>query len=164
MVTEVQPRSIALAVVVMTLAAACDDSSSGLSVIRSGWVHNQCGETYCEGEVAITNQTTTFTADPRTGSTASQLVVSEATSVDEWRALEREIDTLPDEDLVIGCPGCADEGVEWIEFERSGTRVNVLFSCGATVSGAEAIQVQVRGTRNRLATMVGLGGICMESP
>lgn len=104
-------------------------------------------------------------AEARSGSTEPPLMVSDVTPLAVWRALEREIDTLPDESVVIGCPNCADEGVEWIEFERSErseTNVNILLSCGATLDGAEAIQTQIRAARDRLAATVGLGGICME--
>lgn len=152
-------------IVATALAVACDDGeTSDVSVIRSGWFFGQCAVTYCEGEVSITKQTTTFTAYPRSGSVDPPLMVSDATPLAVWRALERDIDTLPDESVVIGCPNCVDEGVEWIEYERSGqfeSSVNVLLSCGAILDGAEAIQSQIRAARNRSAATVGLGGVCM---
>jgi hypothetical protein len=155
-------KVVALGVVVI-LAAACDDDSSSVSAMRTGWEYGLCGTEYCKGEVTITKQNTAFTASPRPGSLTSPLLVSEVTLASEWRALEREIDTLPDEDLVIGCAGCLDEGVEWIEFERpAGSTVSIVFSCGVTVSGAESIQSRLRAIRDRLATTVGMGGNCMR--
>ncbi len=126
-------------------------------VIRSGWSFGLCVDN-CEGEAEIREDGATLTVKGRKDQDRPQASVWGAVSAKEWEALTASFQTLPD--VTIGCPGCADEGREWIEVEHKGSKKRVDISCNVVVPEAQRFQESVRAIRSRLAVALGLPEIC----
>jgi hypothetical protein len=79
-------------------------------------------------------------------------------SAAEWLSLVATVGTVPD--VLVGCPGCADEAVEWVEIEQGGTKKRLTFNCGADLPGASQFLQNVRAIRGRLGASLGLPDMC----
>ena len=140
-----------------------DHSSDGQIVVRSGWAFGLCAVTYCRAEVTITKTRATFIAIDTRDPKVPPIEVSDILHPGEWQSISDYLDTMPTTDTVIGTPDGVDEGEEWIEVTQLEKTVRVRVSCGEDIPGVEDLQQNVRAVRNRLASLVGFGGICMVS-
>lgn len=150
----VVPRSDLPAVAVQAAALP-----AGQPVVRSGWRHGfiKC-EQDCETSVEITKDGAAFHSYAAAGVQPSGRGLWGKVSAAEWDALASSLNTLPD--VMIGCPGCADEGVEWVEVEQGGMKKRLAFNCGTDIPGAPVFQQAVRSIRERLAAGLGLADPC----
>lgn len=126
-------------------------------VVRSGWWFGLC-VTNCEAAVEIARDGAVFRAISLNNPALQERTIWGGISEHEWAELANSFHTLPD--VIAGCPGCADEGREWIEIERAGQKKRLDFSCNAAISGAESLQATVRAIRSRLAVAAGFPPLC----
>lgn len=130
---------------------------AGELVIRSGWEFGLCTNN-CRGEAEIARDGASLQVERQRNASQPKQGVWGQVSAEEWDALAAGFASLPD--LVVGCPGCADEGREWIEVEKDGRKKRVTVSCGMPFPGADPFAGTVRGIRSRLAGALGLPQFC----
>lgn len=127
-------------------------------VIRSGWEFALCTNN-CKAEVEIAKEGATLNVTPRPNAgQQDRRGLWGQVSPEEWNTLAANFGSLPD--LVVGCPGCADEGREWIEVEKDGRKKRVAVSCGMPFPNADALAGTVRAIRSRLAAELGVPQAC----
>ncbi|NEX63123.1 hypothetical protein [Noviherbaspirillum galbum] len=133
-------------------------------LVRTGWSYGMCLDR-CEGEAEITQADALLRVGTGRSLSGGYQGISSAVTAQEWTALADAFRLLPD--LQIGCPGCADEGREWIEVRQNGVSRRLELSCGtslpATSASAAGVVAAVRSVRGRLAAALGLGEPCASS-
>lgn len=101
-------------------------------VIRSGISYAECMG-YCTGELTVTQSVSVF----KRISTNGQKVQTQLwrTQPEVWNQLMARLDThkLATLPARIGCPGCSDEGAEWLEVQHSGKFFQTSFSSLDTI-------------------------------
>lgn len=126
-------------------------------LVRSGWWFGMC-RTNCEGEVEIAKDGALFRAEHASESATPESGVWGMVSTKEWDTIAASFASLPD--VIIGCPGCADEGREWIEVEKDGRKKRLDFNCNSAIAGGEPLMATVRAIRSRLAAAAGVREAC----
>lgn len=126
-------------------------------VIRSGWEFGLCTNN-CKGEVEIAKDGASLQVERQRNASQPKQGLWGQVSAEEWNTLAANFASLPD--LVVGCPGCADEGREWLEVEKDGKKKRVTVSCGMPFPDAGTLAGTVRGIRGRLAAALGLPEFC----
>jgi hypothetical protein len=126
-------------------------------VIRSGWSFGLCVDN-CEGAAEIARDGASLRVSGRIDPVLPESAIWNPVSSEEWETLTASAVTLPD--VTIGCPGCADEGREWIEVQQGESRKRLTISCNAVLPEAARFQSAVRTIRSRLAVALGLPEIC----
>ncbi|WP_334189075.1 hypothetical protein [Noviherbaspirillum sp.] len=126
-------------------------------LVRSGWWFGMC-RTNCEGAVEIAKDGALFRAEHAGDSATPETGIWGKVSAKEWETISASFASLPD--VIVGCPGCADEGVEWIEVEKDGRKKRLDFNCNTAVDGGEPLLATVRAIRSRLAAAAGVREAC----
>lgn len=123
----------------------------GALVVRSGTFFGACIG-YCSSELTVSGPNATLVV---TGSNTGKFppkVAQGMVSTEEMNGLENAVsfETFAKLDSVIGCPDCRDQGSEWVELERDGRRMRVVFEFGETIPEIDDLVERVRSIRNRL--------------
>jgi hypothetical protein len=126
-------------------------------LVRSGWWFGMCLSN-CKGAVEIAKDGALFRAEYGSDPATPETGVWGAVSAKEWETISTSFASLPD--VIVGCPGCADEGVEWIEIEKDGKKKRLDFNCNTAVVGGEPLLATVRAIRSRLAAAAGVREAC----
>jgi len=130
----------------------CDGSPTKPNVVlvRGGTSFGFCLPTaYCQTTLQVTPGSAVLTKTSRAlGDIRIEGPVAEA----EWASLvaavdEKALRALPD---AIGCPGCRDEGAEWVEVATDGWTKRVTFSRNESVPSIQPLVDHVRRIRQRL--------------
>jgi len=113
-----------------------------ISVIKTGVSFGECLG-YCEQELSLTSEGMTFTKEGHDLNRQTNLMmelprkdVNFPLTTSEWDAIVLLVNlevfnALPER---IGCPGCADGGVEWIEISDGTTTKRISFEVRSSVS------------------------------
>ncbi|TFV92771.1 hypothetical protein E4K72_19390 [Oxalobacteraceae bacterium OM1] len=128
--------------------------------VRSGWGRGfvLCQQD-CSAAVEITRAGAAFHSYAASGVQPAQRGTWGTVSADEWKTLAESVASLPD--VVIGCPGCADQPAEWLEVEVNGAKKRVSIDCAAELPAAPAFRQTVHAIRSRLAASLGITDVCV---
>jgi hypothetical protein len=75
----------------------------------------------------------------------------------DWNDLQQAVNTSVETALTgrIGCPGCADERVEWVELQFSnGTKRSIVYNVGQAPPAISALLQTIKAVENRGTTFV----------
>ena len=113
--------------------------------VRTGHICGWC-TTYSETEVILEGEWMTTVSRSDT-SNNSGVTVKYKVKKEDWQELRRSIDArvLAASSGALGCPGCADQPVEWLEVQFSdGTKRSVSYNAGDAAAPISALLQRIR--------------------
>ena len=118
--------------------------------IRSGTDMARC-HGYCDTELYLDSTTAVFVERSILFEKFPERSERVEITAAEWNDLAHAADTsgIMKLDSTIGCPGCADGGIEWIEVRSVEGTKQVVFPLGAEVPAIADLLEKIRAIRKR---------------